>query len=218
VGEGMLYRDRKEALIKGWRKSWGDDMPFHFVQIAPFAGYGGDAEALPKLWEAQTACLKIPGTGMAVTTDIVHSINDIHPKNKLDVGNRLALWALAKTYGKKDLVYSGPLYKGVQIDGGKAVISFAHIGSGLASRDNKPLSEFEIAGEDGKFVKAEAIIEGNNIVVSSKEVEKPTQVRFGWRKNANPNLMNKEGLPASPFQSKDWKGGTGEGWSNQSGQ
>lgn len=210
VSEGMVYRDKKEALIKGWRKFWGDDMPFLFVQIAPFSGYGGDAEVLPKLWEAQTACLKIPHTGMAVTTDIVHNVGDIHPKNKLDVGNRLALWALAKTYGKKDLVYSGPLYSGIKIDGSKAVLSFAHVGGGLTARDGKPLTEFEIAGEDGKFVKADAVIEGKTVVVTSKEVEKPTQVRYGWRKNANPNLMNKEGLPAGPFRTKDWKGGTGE--------
>lgn len=210
VGEGMLYRDRKEALINGWRKSWGKDMPFLFAQIAPWSGYGGDAEALPKLWEAQTACHKMPNTGMAVTTDIVHSIDDIHPKNKLDVGNRLALWALAKTYGKKELVYSGPLYSGLAIDGGKAVVSFAHVGSGLAARDGKPLSEFEIAGEDGKFVKGDAVVEGKTIVVTSTEIEKPTQVRYGWRKTANPNLMNKEGLPAAPFRTKDWKGGTGE--------
>jgi sialate O-acetylesterase len=156
------------------------------------------------------ACLKIPNTGMAVVTDIVDNINDIHPRNKFDVGNRLALWALAKTYGKKDLVYSGPLYKGIKIDGNRAILSFAHTGSGLKSRDEKPLTEFEIAGADGKFVPAEAKIEGDTVVVTSKDVEKPTQVRFGWRNTANPNLMNKEGLPASPFRTKDWKGGTGE--------
>lgn len=210
VSEGMLYRDKKEALIKGWRKFWGEDMPFLFVQIAPFSGYGGNPEALPNLWEAQTACLKMPLTGMAVTTDIVHKISDIHPTNKTDVGNRLALWALAKTYGKKDLVYSGPLFKSLRTDGNKAIVSFAHVGGGLKARDDKPLTEFEIAGEDGKFVAAEAVIEGNNVVVSAKDVEKPTQVRYGWRKTANPNLMNKEGLPAGPFRSSEWKGGTGE--------
>jgi sialate O-acetylesterase len=102
VGMGMKYRDLMEALIAGWRHTWGKDMPFYFVQIAPWSRYGG--EALPPLWEAQAASLKIPHTGMVVTTDLVDNINDIHPKNKLDVGNRLALWALAKTYDKKDLV------------------------------------------------------------------------------------------------------------------
>jgi sialate O-acetylesterase len=210
VGEGVKYRDRMEALIKGWRKTWGKDMPFYFVQIAPWSRYG--AGLLPPLWEGQTATLKIPHTGMAVTTDLVDDINDIHPQNKLDVGNRLALWALAKTYGKKDLACSGPLFKSMKIDEGrgKIVLSFAHTGGGLKSRDGKPLSEFEIAGEDGKFVPAEAVIDGDSVVVHAAGVEKPTQVRFGWRNTANPNLMNKDGLPASPFQTKDWQGGTAE--------
>lgn len=204
VGQGMAYRDKKEALINGWRKTWGKDMPFYFVQIAPFSGYGPGA--LPPLWEAQTACLQIPNTGMAVTTDLVDNIKDIHPQNKLDVGNRLALWALAKTYGKKDLVYSGPIYKGMTVADNKVKIEFTHVGGGLKSRDDKPLSSFEIAGEDGKYVAAEAIIQGDAVVVSSKDVAKPLHVRFGWSNVANPNLSNKDGLPASPFQTKDWKG------------
>jgi sialate O-acetylesterase len=209
MSEGMKYRDRKEALIKGWRKTFGqEDLPFYFVQIAPFSGYGKNS--LPDLWEAQTACLKIANTGMAVTTDITENVGDIHPRNKRDVGDRLALWALAKAYGKKDVVYSGPLYKSMKVDGGKVRLSFAHVGGGLKSRDGKALSEFEIAGEDGKFVPAEATIDGKEVVVQSKDVEKPTQVRFGWRNVANPNLSNKEGLPAGPFRTKDWKGGTGE--------
>jgi sialate O-acetylesterase len=208
MAEGMKYHDRKEALIKGWRKVFGQDMPFYYVQIAPYSGYGKNS--LPNLWEAQTASLKIPGTGMVVVTDLVDNVADIHPRNKKDVGDRLALWALAKAYGKKDVVYSGPLYKSMKVDGNKVRLSFAHVGGGLKSRDGKELSEFEIAGEDGKFVAAEATIDGSEVVVQSKEVEKPTQVRFGWRNVANPNLSNKEGLPASPFRTKDWKGGTGE--------
>jgi sialate O-acetylesterase len=208
VGQGMAYRDKMEALINGWRNVWGKDMPFLFVQIAPWSGYG--AGRLPPLWEAQVASLKIPGTGMAVTTDLVDKISDIHPQNKKDVGNRLALWALARTYDKKGIVYSGPLYKSMKVEGNKVQLSFAHTGSGLASRDGKPLTEFQVAGADGKFVPAEAAIDGDTVIVQAKEVEKPEQVRFGWRKIANPNLMNKEGLPASPFQTKDWKGGTGE--------
>jgi sialate O-acetylesterase len=208
VGNGLAYRDKTEALVKGWRAVWGEDMPFYFVQIAPWSGYG--AGSLPRLWEGQVASLKIPHTGMAVVTDLVDNIKDIHPKNKLDVGNRLALWALAKTYGKKDLVYSGPLYKSMKVEGNKVRLSFTHTGGGLASRDGKPLTEFEIAGEDGKFVPGEAVIEGQDVVVSAAGVDNPTQVRFGWRNTANPNLMNKEGLPASPFQTTDWHGGTGE--------
>ena len=209
MGQGMGYLNKTEKLVKGWRKTFGqDDLPFLFVQIAPFSGYGKNS--LPNFWEAQTACLKIKGTGMAVVTDLVPNLADIHPVNKIDVGNRLALWALAKTYGKKDLVYSGPLYKSMKAEDGKIRLSFAHVGGGLKSRDGKPLTTFEIAGDDGKFVAAEAVIDGKDVVVSSKDVEKPTQARFGWTNTTNPNLSNKESLPASPFRTKDWKGGTGE--------
>jgi sialate O-acetylesterase len=207
MAEGMLYRERKERLITDWRKFWGAEMPFYFVQIAPYARYG--KPTLPEFWEAQTACLKIPHTGMVVVTDLVEDLNDIHPKNKRDVGLRLARWALNRTYGKKEVVVSGPLFKSLKIDGDKAIVSFAYA-QGLKSRDGKPLSEWEIAGEDGKFVPAEAKIEGETVVVTAKSVTMPTQVRLGWRNIANPNLCNAEGLPAAPFRSKDWKGGTGE--------
>jgi sialate O-acetylesterase len=205
---GLKYYDKMKALIEGWRKTWGEKMPFYFVQIAPWSGY--PKGELPALWEAQVASLKIPYTGMAVTTDLVDNIKDIHPRNKVDVGNRLALWALAKTYGKKDIVYSGPLYKSMKSDGNKIRLSFAHVGGGLKSRDGKPLTEFQIAGKDGKFVPAEATIDGETVVVSAKGVDSPKQVRFGWRMIANPNLINKEGLPASPFQTNKWRGATGE--------
>jgi sialate O-acetylesterase len=208
VGNGLKYYDKMKALIGGWRNVWGYDFPFYFVQLAPFSGYGPGS--LPPLWEAQAASLKIPGAGMAVTTDIVYNVGDIHPRDKIDVGNRLALWALAKEYGKKDLVYSGPLYKSMKVEDSKIRLSFAHVGGGLNSRDGKPLSEFEIAGVDGKFAPAEATIDGDTVVVEAKEVASPTQVRFGWRNVANPNLVNKEGLPASPFQTNGWQGGTGE--------
>jgi len=208
VGNGLAYAEKMKALIEGWRQVWGYDFPFHFVQIAPFAGY--KPGSLPPLWEGQVASLKMPNTGMAVTTDLVENIRDIHPKNKFDVGNRLALWTLAKEYGKKGLVYSGPLYKSMKIEGNKIRLSFAHVGGGLKSRDGKPLSEFEIAGADGKFVAAEATIDGDTVIVKAKEVAAPTQAQFGWRNEANPNLTNKEGLPASPFQTNNWQGGTGE--------
>jgi sialate O-acetylesterase len=205
-------RDKMEALITGWRRSWGQDMPFYFVQIAPWKpARGGYADgSLPPLWEAQVATLKLPGTGMAVTTDLVDDIKDIHPRNKLDVGNRLALWALAKDYGKKNLVYSGPIYKSMKVERNQVRLAFAHVGGGLSSRDGKPLTEFEIAGSDGKFVAAEAVIDGDTVVVHASSVADPAQVRFGWRNIANPNFMNKEGLPASPFQTHHWQGGTGE--------
>jgi sialate O-acetylesterase len=208
LAQGLKYFDRMKTLIEGWRGMWGYEFPFFFVQLAPFSGYG--AVPMGPLWEAQAASLKIPATGMAVTTDLVDNIKDIHPQNKLDVGNRLALWALAKTYGKRGLVYSGPLYKSMTIDGSKVRLSFAHVGGGLKSRDGRALSDFEIAGADGKFVPAEAAIDGNSVVVSSAQVAEPKKVRFGWSNTTNPNLMNAEGLPASPFQTENWQGGTGE--------
>ncbi len=201
--DGMAYFDKMKALINGWRKIWGEgDFPFYYVQIAPFDNiYPNDT--LPRLWEAQLAALSIPNTGMIVTVDIA-DLKDIHPKNKQDVGKRLALWALAKTYGKKDIAYSGPLYKSMAVEDGKIRIKFDHVGAGLVSRDGKPLSWFEIAGEDKKFVKADAVIDGETVIVSSPEVAKPVAVRLGWSRKAEPNLSNKDGLPASPFRTDKW--------------
>jgi sialate O-acetylesterase len=199
-GDGMLYFDKMQALIQSWRNVFlRPDAPFYFVQIAPYRYGGGKEQTLPELWEAQTAALDIPRTGMAVISDVGH-VQDIHPRNKQDVGKRLALWALAKDYGQEDLVHSGPLYKSMAIEGSKIRLSFDHTGSGLASRDDKPLDWFEIAGKDGKFVKAQATIDGDTVLVSSDEIAKPTAARFAWHQEGVPNLMNKEGLPAGPFR------------------
>ncbi|MBT6156665.1 MAG: 9-O-acetylesterase [Planctomycetaceae bacterium] len=199
--DGLLYEQKMLALIKGWRTIWNKpELPFYFVQIAPYQ-YGNDAPGeLPVLWEAQTNVLSLPHTGMAVVTD-VGNLKNIHPANKQDAGKRLALWALAKDYGQKELVYSGPLYKGMKTEGKKIRVYFDHVGSGLAARDGKALDSFTIAGQDGKFFEATATIDENTIVVSSPDVSEPKAVRFGWHKLANPNLMNKNGLPASPFRS-----------------
>ena len=206
-GNGMHYLELSKALINGWRTVWNQesnkDFPFLIVQLAPY-NYGNTPTALPEIWEAQTACLTaIPNTGMAVTTDI-GDVKDIHPRNKQEVGRRLALWALAKTYGKDKLVYSGPLFKALTIEENKAVISFDHIGTGLAVRDSKPLTHFQIAGADKIFVPAKAEIVGDSVVVESTTVTKPVAVRFGWDHVAEPNLINKEGLPASPFRTDKW--------------
>jgi sialate O-acetylesterase len=199
-GEGMLYFEKMKALINGWRTVWNNpEMPFLYVQLAPYRYGNQPVENLPGIWEAQTAALSIPNTGMAVTVDIGNT-KDIHPKNKQEVGRRLALWALAKTYGKTGLVYSGPIYKDMKVEGNKVRLSFEYVGSGLVSRDDKPLSNFTIAGDDKKFVDAEAQIDGNTVVVSSSQVTNPVAVRFGWTDTAEPNLSNKEGLPASPFR------------------
>lgn len=199
--DGLLYEQKMYALIKGWRTIWNNpELPFYFVQIAPYHYGNADPGLLAELWEAQANVLSLPHTGMAVVTDI-GNLKDIHPRNKQDVGKRLALWALAKNYGKSDLVYSGPTYKGIKVEGNKVRVSFDHVGAGLASRDEKPLNHFTIAGQDGKFVEATATIEDNTVVVSSPDVAEPKAVRFGWHKLAEPNLMNKDGLPAVQFRS-----------------
>lgn len=205
------YRKLFPAMIKNWRADWGQgDFPFLFVQLANFTAI--EPEPVDSAWaelrEAQLMTLALPNTGMAVIIDIGEA-NDIHPKNKQDVGKRLALWALAKTYGK-DLVYSGPIYKSMRIEGDKIVLDFEHIGSGLVAGGGEPLKGFAVAGADHKFVWADAKIDGKTVVVSSTEVSEPAAVRYGWANNPICNLYNKEGLPASPFRTDDWPGITGD--------
>lgn len=204
VGRAAQYRTLFPAMIVDWRARFGQgDFPFLFVQLAPF-NYGNQpAELLAEQWESQSKTLALPNTGMCVTTDI-GDIKDIHPKNKQEVGRRLALWALANNYGKSDLVYSGPLYDSMTVEGSKVKLKFKHVGGGLASRDDKPLSHFTIAGEDKMFVPATAVIEGDSVVVSAEGVAKPVAVRFAWNKIAEPNFGNKAGLPASPFRTDDF--------------
>jgi sialate O-acetylesterase len=207
--DGLFYEKKMEALIKGWREVWKlGDFPFYYVQIAPYDyGYDRDMKGspvvdalrLPLLWEAQTNALRLANTGMAVVTDIAN-LRDIHPTNKIDVARRLALWARAKIYGEKDLVYSGPLYKSMTVEGDKARIAFDSVGGGLTTNDGQPPVWFEIAGDDHIFYRAEAEIAGDTVVVRSPRVASPKAVRFGWNERAVPNLINKEGLPASPFR------------------
>jgi len=202
--DGLGYFLKMQALINGWRDVWDQgDFPFYIVQLAPYRYDDDQQDYLPLIWEAQTNVLSLKNTGMAVTVDI-GNIDDIHPKNKQDVGKRLALWALAKDYGKTDIVYSGPLYKSMSVEGSKIRISFDHVGSGLKSRDGKPLTWFSIAGEDKKFVEAVAEIDGDTVLVFNDSVSNPVAVRFGWSNLAEPNLSNKEGLPASPFRTDRW--------------
>ena len=203
--DGMLYHEKMKALINGWREVWEQgDFAFYFVQLAPFNyGWGASPFLLPAIWEAQATTLSVPHTGMAVTTD-VGNLKDIHPQNKQEVGRRLALWALAKTYGREDVTYSGPIYKSMAVEGDTIRLRFDFVGSGLMARDEQPLTWFEIAGEHQQFVEAEAKVDGDTIVVSSDAVANPVAVRFGWHQSAEPNLVNKEGLPASPFRTHPW--------------
>jgi sialate O-acetylesterase len=198
--EGTLYTAKMKALIEGWRSVWNQgEFPFLYVQIAPYRYGSEDPTVLPVFWEAQADALAIPNTGMVVTNDIGDTGN-IHPKNKQAVGHRLALIALAKTYGRDHLVYSGPTFRDMTVEGKTVRIAFDHVGSGLASRDGKPLTWFEIIGQETDFMPADAVIDGDTVVLSADGVTNPAAVRFGWHKNAEPNLMNKEGLPARPFR------------------
>lgn len=203
VDRAVQYRKLFPTMIADWWKQFGQgDFPFLFVQLAPY-NYGPPHLKLPELWEAQLKTLSVPNTGMAVTWDI-GDVKDIHPKNKQDVGKRLALWALANTYGKSDVVYSGPLYDSMAVEGNKIRLKFKHTASGLASKEDKPLTHFQIAGDDQKFVDAKATIDGETVVVESDQVAAPKAVRFAWHGLAEPNLFNKAGLPASPFRTDDW--------------
>jgi len=199
--EGRLYTERMKALVGGWRQLWGDgDFPFYFVQIAPY-NYGGNGERIGEFWEAQAlAGESIPNCGMVVINDI-GNLKDIHPANKQEVGRRLALWALAKTYDRKDVVYSGPTFKAMTIEGDKLRLSFDHVAGGLSSRDGQPLTWFEIIDADeGPFVKADARIDGQSVVLFAPEVKHPVAMRFAWSMLAEPNLVNSAGLPAGAFR------------------
>jgi sialate O-acetylesterase len=195
--EGALYTEKMRALIGGWRASWGiGDFPFHFVQLAPFEYGGEDPAILPRFWLAQTAALAIANTGMVVTTDIGDP-KDIHPRNKQEVGRRLALLALAKAHGL-ELQCEGPTFKAATPEGGRLRVSFDHA-SGLATRDGKPPSWFEISADTIDWVKADAVIDGKTVLLSAPQVANPQAARFAWHRNAEPNLMNGERLPAPAF-------------------
>jgi len=209
AGRAYQYRTLFPAMIKNWREDWGLGVfSFIFVQLANFMEVKSEPgqSAWAELREAQLMTLALPKTGMAVIIDIGEADN-IHPKNKQDVGKRLALWALARTYGKK-LVYYGPVYESMQVDGNRIVLYFDHVGGGLVARGNEQLKGFAIAGADREFVWADARIEGDKIVVSSEKVPEPVAVRYAWADNPVCNLYNKEGLPATPFRTDDWPGVT----------
>ncbi len=205
------YRDLFPLMIEDWRKQWEyPEMPFVFVQLANFmeASKKPDESTWAELREAQYMTLSLPRTGMAVTIDIGEA-DDIHPINKQDVGERLAIAALKIAYGK-DLIFSGPVYREMIIAGEHTILSFDHVGSGLKAKNRYGyLNGFTIAGEDGKFHWARAYIQGDKVFVYSSKVPKPVAVRYGWADNPDDvNLYNMEGLPASPFRTDDWPGVT----------
>jgi sialate O-acetylesterase len=209
VSRAKQYKTAFPLMIDDWRTQWKQGgFPFYFVQLSTFDEYGGNSKKGSKwaeLREAQTQTLKLPNTGMAVTTDIGNA-KDIHPTNKQDVGKRLAAIALNNLYGKK-MVYSGPMYKSQEIKGNQIVLTFSNIGSGLlTSNKNGILKGFEIAGADKVFYPAKAIIKDNKVIVSNENVNNPVAVHYGWADDdAEINLFNKEKFPASPFRTDDWE-------------
>ncbi len=206
AGRAYQYRTLFPAMIKDWRTQWKQDFPFLFVQLANFMKT--DEQPVESNWaelrEAQSMTLSLPKTGMAVIIDIGEE-KDIHPRNKQDVGKRLAMAAYKVAYNE-NAVYSGPTYKSMKAEGNKIRLTFDNIGGGLVAKGGE-LKEFAIAGPDKKFMWADAKIEGNTIVVSANGVQNPVAVRYAWANNpAKANLYNKEGLPASPFRTDDWPG------------
>ena len=207
LGETIQYTHKMEALINWWRTDWSNQaMPFYYVQIAPFEYAktpGRNEESLSLFREAQAVVMdKVPHTGMVVTTDLNDTITQLHPEYKWEIGRRLALWALNKEYGEKEVAYSGPVYSSMQTNGNKAIISFKEVNGGLVSKNSESLTCFTIAGADGKFVSANAVIKDDKVIVSSDAVAKPVAVRLGWKEGDHPNLLNNAGLPAVQFSSK----------------
>ncbi|HJQ30761.1 MAG TPA: sialate O-acetylesterase [Pyrinomonadaceae bacterium] len=206
VGRAPQYEKIMALLVRDWRARFrSGDFPFFVVQLANFLERRDvpvDSE-WARLREAQLHVSRdVPHSGLAVTIDIGEA-KDIHPKDKQDVGERLALAALANVYGRR-LEYSGPLYKSMKVEGDRARLSFEHTEGGLVAKGGGPLKGFAVAGDDGRFVWANAVIEGKDIVVSSPEVKRPAAVRYGWADNPEVNLYNGAGLPASPFRTDDW--------------
>jgi len=197
------YRRLFQTMIEDWRRAWGEPFPFLFVQLANYMERKADPgdSQWAELRESQAYALGLPNTGMAVAIDIGEA-NDIHPKNKQEVGRRLSLAARSVAYGE-DIIGSGPIYQGMKIEGNQIRIRFHPVGAGLEARGDR-IEGFAIAGRDRKFVWGEARIEGSTVVVSSPQVPNPVAVRYGWADNPACNLYNRAGLPASPFRTDDW--------------
>jgi len=207
AGRAHAYRTLFPAMIDDWRVRWRQgSWPFLFVQLANWSARKPQpvASDWAELRDAQLMSLALPETAMAVTIDVGEA-DDIHPRNKQDVGARLALAARRLAYGE-DLVYSGPLYRSMEIQGHEVVLSFDHVGGGLAARDGERLTGFAVAGEARQFAWADARIEGDRVVLRSDLVPAPVAVRYAWADNPECNLVNREGLPASPFRTDTWPG------------
>jgi sialate O-acetylesterase len=211
-GRAYLYRKLFPAMIRDWRREWGEgDFPFLFVQLASFQDLG-TISSFALLREAQFQTLAVPNTAMAVTIDIGSPIT-VHPRNKQEVGRRLSLAGRALAYGEK-IEYSGPLYDSMQIEGDHVRVRFTHLGGGLVAADGgNHLKGFEIAGTDRRYVTAVATVDGDTVVVKSMAipaVPTPVAVRYDWDNNPLGNFYNETGLPASPFRTDDWPDASGQ--------
>ena len=210
AGQAYMYRTLFPAMIQSWRKAWGQaDLPFYFVQLAPFMAISKDPQESnwAELREAQLLTSQnLPNTAMAVITDVGDE-KDIHPRQKAPVGERLALWALKNQYAKS-VQASGPVFKSLKIEGTKAILEFAQVGKGLEIKGDT-LNGFTLAGMDKKFINAQAKIEGNRVIITAEGITEPVAVRYGWANFPVGNLWNRDGLPASPFRTDEFKGLTG---------
>ena len=208
VFRAYQYRELFPTMIRCWRKHWGYDFPFLFVQLSSFMHDKEEPADYEwaELREAQAMALSLPNTGMAVSIDIGNSDN-IHPGNKQDVGKRLALAAQKVAYNNETIEYSGPAYAYMTVTGNEVAIKFNHAASGLIVKDRyEYLRGFAVAGADKKFYWAKASIKNNEILLSNDKVANPVAVRYNWGNSPDGNLYNKEGLPAIPFRTDDWKG------------
>ena len=213
------YVEETQLMLDSWRKVFNNpDAPLYFVQIAPYYyskrkdKLAHTPETMAEFCELQSKCLLIPKTGQAIVTDLVDNPADIHPSYKWEVGRRLSLLAMSVTYGKKNLVYSGPVVKSMKVKMNRLIVVFNNIGAGLTAGkrnsetnsfeaiSDKQLNWFEIAGEDGVYYPADAVISGKKVLVSNEKVTKPKHLRFAWNELAMPDFYNKEGLPATPFR------------------
>jgi len=195
------YRKLFKTLIESWKSDFGKEFPFYYVQIAPYT-YSANSKAA-YIREIQAQSLDIPKTGMVVVSDLVDNVKDIHPRNKQDVGKRLANIALSENYGVPGLIYKFPMYKSMLAEKGKIRVSVANADNGLVVKGEKPLT-FEIAGDDRKFVPAEVKIDGNTIVVWTKDINNPVAVRYSFSNDGIGNIFSMEGLPLAPFRSDNW--------------
>jgi sialate O-acetylesterase len=202
AGRPAQYRTLLPTMIKDWRAAFEvGDFPFYIVQLANYMDVRKEPvnSSWAELREAQFLTTKaLPNVGIGLAIDIGEA-KDIHPRNKQEVGRRLALAALSNAYGQ-DIECSGPVFKAKEIQGNTIRLTFDHLGGGLVAKGSEKLEGFAIAGEDGKYVWADAVIEGDTVVVSSPKVEKPVEVRYAWADNPVCNLYNQVGLPAVPFR------------------